>query len=68
MVFTYILIYFMMLIGTYPCRLDYLMANIKGNKFERTKTLADGDDCCNCNMMGLGYTEWSPEKGFEQRK
>ncbi|KOR27005.1 L-2-amino-thiazoline-4-carboxylic acid hydrolase [Clostridium sp. L74] len=52
----------------YPCRLDYLMANLKGNKFKRTKTLADGDECCNCNIMGSGYTEWSPEKGFEQRK
>lgn len=52
----------------YPCRIDYLMAHLTGNKFERTKTLGDGNECCNNYMMGLGNTEWSPEKGFNQRK
>jgi len=52
----------------YPCRIDYLMAHLTGNKFERTKTLGDGNECCNNHMMGLGHTEWSPQKGFALRK
>jgi hypothetical protein len=44
------------------------MANLMGIKFERNKTLADGDDCCNNHVLGSGFTEWSPEKGFELRK
>lgn len=52
----------------YACRLDYLMSNLDGNKFHRTKTLADGDECCNNHIIGRGYTEWSPDKGFKLRK
>jgi hypothetical protein len=52
----------------YTCRIDYLMANLMRIKFERNKTLADGDDCCNNHILGSGFTEWSPEKGFELRK
>ena len=50
------------------CRIDYLVANLSGLKFERNKTIADGDDCCNNHIMGCGYTEWSPENGFIDRK
>ena len=50
------------------CRIDYLSANLMGNGFERTKTLADGDDCCNCRYQVVGSCEWAPEKGFETRK
>ena len=50
------------------CRMDYLMANIMGNGFARTKTLGDGDECCNCRYAVSGSCEWSPEKGFEYRK
>jgi hypothetical protein len=39
-----------------------------GLQFVRTKTLADGDDCCNNHIAGPGFTEWAPEKGFEVRK
>ena len=52
----------------YACRIDYLMANLMGLRFVRTKTLADGDDCCNNYIAGPGFTEWAPEKGFEHRK
>ena len=50
------------------CRMDYLLSNLMGNGFERTKTLGDGDDCCNCRYHLEGPCEWAPEKGFEGRK
>ncbi len=52
----------------YACRIDYLMANRMDRAFSRTKTLADGDDCCNNRIAGSGFTGWAPEKGFEHRK
>lgn len=36
--------------------------------FERTKTLGDGDECCNCRYYIKGDCDWSPEKGFNDRK
>jgi hypothetical protein len=56
--------------GMYPmiCRMDYLFSHYMGNGFERTKTLGDGDDCCSCRYSIIGSCEWSPEKGFENRK
>lgn len=50
------------------CRMDYLYASIMKNGFERTKTLGDGDDCCNCRYFLKGDCEWAPEKGFVTRK
>ena len=50
------------------CRVDYLSAYLMGNGFERTKTLGDGDDCCSCRYFISGSCEWSPEKGFTDRK
>jgi len=50
------------------CRMDYLLSHLMGNGFERTKTLGDGDDCCNCRYHIIGKCEWSPEKGFTDRK
>ena len=50
------------------CRMDYLLSHHMGNGFERTKTLGDGDDCCNCRYHIIGTCEWSPEKGFEGRR
>ena len=50
------------------CRGDYLSAHLMGNGFERTKTLGDGDDCCNCRYYVKGDCDWSPDKGFENRK
>lgn len=44
--------------------MDYMYANIMGNGFERTKTLGDGDDCCNCRYFMKGDCEWSPQKGL----
>ncbi|HPR79378.1 MAG TPA: L-2-amino-thiazoline-4-carboxylic acid hydrolase [Candidatus Limiplasma sp.] len=50
------------------CRMDYLFSHLMGNGFTRTKTLADGDDCCNCRYQLKGACEWAPEKGFTDRK
>lgn len=50
------------------CRMDYLFSNLMGNGFARTKTLGDGDDCCNCHYDLVGKCDWSPEKGFTDRK
>lgn len=56
--------------GIFPavCRVDYLMSALFGAGFSRTKTLGDGDDCCNCRYTIGGHCEWTPEKGFEGRK
>ncbi|MGE5458981.1 MAG: L-2-amino-thiazoline-4-carboxylic acid hydrolase [Methanobacterium sp.] len=50
------------------CRVDYMMSNYMGAGFERTKTLGDGDDCCNCRYIIGGNCEWAPDKGFIDRK
>lgn len=50
------------------CRMDYLFSHLMGNGFIRTKTLADGNECCNCRYQLTGACEWSPEKGFTDRK
>ncbi|WP_245535424.1 L-2-amino-thiazoline-4-carboxylic acid hydrolase [Sphaerochaeta pleomorpha] len=50
------------------CRMDYMVSYLMGNGFERTKTLGDGDDCCNCRYHREGLCAWSPEKGFEGRR
>lgn len=50
------------------CRMDYLFSSVMGNGFVRTKTLGDGDDCCNCHYDLEGKCEWSPEKGFVDRR
>lgn len=50
------------------CRIDYLLSHLMSNGFIRTKTLGDGDDCCNCQYELIGKCEWSPEKGFVDRK
>ena len=50
------------------CRMDYLFSHLMGNGFTRTRTLADGDACCNCHYQLKGSCEWAPEKGFTDRK
>lgn len=50
------------------CRMDYMLSNLMGNGFVRTKTLGDGDYCCNCHYELVGKCDWSPEKGFIDRK
>jgi len=50
------------------CRVDYLIANLGGIKFKRDKVIADGDSYCDSHIIGYGYTEWAPEKGFINRK
>lgn len=50
------------------CRMDYLFANRMGNGFVRTKTLGDGDGCCNCHYEMTGNCAWAPKTGFITRK
>lgn len=50
------------------CRMDYLFSHYMRCGFERTKTLADGDECCNCRYIMGGSCQWAPEKGFKDRK
>jgi hypothetical protein len=50
------------------CRVDHLTMSLRGFRYERDKTIAEGDGICNNHIMGLGYTEWAPEKGFSTRK
>jgi len=56
--------------GMFPmiCRMDYLFSHYMDTTFIRTKTLGDGDDCCNCVYSYPGKCEWSPAKGFAERK
>ncbi|PKP34565.1 MAG: hypothetical protein CVU00_06265 [Bacteroidetes bacterium HGW-Bacteroidetes-17] len=50
------------------CRVDHLTMSLRGFRYERDNTLADGGEMCNNHFMGLGFTEWAPEKGFNTRK
>lgn len=50
------------------CRIDYLVSHYMGCGFHRTKTLGDGDDCCDCRYEMTGACAWEPEKGFADRK
>jgi hypothetical protein len=50
------------------CRVDHLTMSLRGFRYERDKTIADGGNVCNNHIMGLGFTEWAPEKGFTTRK
>lgn len=50
------------------CRMDYLFSHYFGNTFKRKGTLADGDECCDCWYQFPGECQWSPEKGFTDRK
>ncbi len=50
------------------CRMDYLTSHYLKSGFERTKTLGDGDEVCNNKFFINGECEWSPEKGFLERK
>jgi hypothetical protein len=50
------------------CRMDYLFSHYMDTGFVRTKTLGDGNDCCNCTYTFPGTCEWAPEKGFTDRK
>lgn len=50
------------------CRMDYLFSHYMDTTFVRTKTLGDGDDCCNCLYTFPGQCDWAPESGFTDRK
>lgn len=36
------------------CGVDYMISHYMGNGFARTKTLGDGDECCNCHYELTG--------------
>ena len=36
------------------CSVDYMVSHYMGNGFSRTKTLGDGDECCNCHYELTG--------------
>ena len=36
------------------CSVDYMVSYYMGNGFSRTKTLGDGDECCNCHYELTG--------------
>ncbi|MGC6174625.1 L-2-amino-thiazoline-4-carboxylic acid hydrolase [Lacrimispora sp. 38-1] len=57
-------------LGIFPavCRVDYMIGEYLHLGFIRTKTLGDGDDCCNCRYEIGGMCRWAPEEGFENRK
>jgi len=57
-------------LGIFPavCRVDYMISEYLHLGFTRTKTLGDGDDCCNCHYEIGGICRWAPEEGFENRK
>lgn len=57
-------------LGIFPavCRVDYMIAEYLHLGFTRTKTLGDGDDCCNCHYEIGGICRWAPEEGFKNRK
>ena len=42
----------------YICRMDYLFSHYFKQGFERTKTLGDGNDCCNCQWEIPGKCDW----------
>ena len=50
------------------CRIDYMIAHYLYCGFSRTKTLGDGDDCCNCRYDMAVRSEWSVEEGFTYKK
>lgn len=50
------------------CRMDYLFSYYMSAGFQRTKTLGDGDDCCNCTYTFPGSCQWEPAQGFTDRK
>lgn len=51
--------------GIFPavCRVDYIMSQYMGAGFARTKTLGDGDDCCDCRYTIGGTCTWQPGDG-----
>ena len=47
------------------CSVDYMVAHYMGNGFSRTKTLGDGDECCNCHYELTGKCPLRAPEGMK---
>ncbi len=47
------------------CSVDYLVSHYMGNGFSRTKTLGDGDECCNCHYELTGKCPLRAPEGMK---
>lgn len=48
------------------CSVDYMVSHYMGNGFSRTKTLGDGDECCNCHYELTGKCPLRAPEGMKQ--
>ena len=47
------------------CSVDYMVSYHMGNGFSRTKTLGDGDECCNCHYELTGKCPLRAPEGMK---
>lgn len=47
------------------CSVDYMVSYYMGNGFSRTKTLGDGDECCNCHYELTGKCPLCAPEGMK---
>lgn len=47
------------------CSVDYMVSHYMGNGFSRTKTLGDGDECCNCHYEPTGKCPLRAPEGMK---
>lgn len=47
------------------CSVDYMVSHYMGNGFSRTKTLGDGDECCNCHYELTGKCPLRTPEGMK---
>ena len=47
------------------CSVDYMVSYYMGNGFSRTKTLGDGDECCNCHYELTGKCPLRAQEGMK---
>ena len=47
------------------CSVDYMVSHYMGNGFSRTKTLGDGDECCNCHYELSGKCPLRAPEGMK---
>lgn len=47
------------------CSVDYMVSHYMGNGFSRTKTLGDGDECCNCHYELTGKCPFRAPEGMK---
>ena len=47
------------------CSVDYMVSHYMGDGFSRTKTLGDGDECCNCHYELTGKCPLRAPEGMK---